>query len=415
MRRILLLVAAGALAGCGSDAPSSVDAFIHQIAVQQCAWEFRCCTDSEIQQQDGRKFSTQDGCVPYHELALEDELYVNRLAAKQGRLKLDHDKAQACEAAMMMQACNPKPGQPAHMPSMGDDPCKDVFVGATPAGQPCQLAIECEQGSHCVTDQLTPGSGVCVPYQHEGDICNDDSDCDPMVKQLYCAKQDYKCHVRAHVGEPCAYSKDAAGQPTLPLLLECDDTVGNTYCDPVTSTCKQLPGAGQPCLSPLPPGVTSSCDPDPTLHLTCRTTAGSTSGICTGLAKDGQDCSEVACDTGLYCDTSGTGYVCRPLPGLGQPCTSSGQCLAPYFCNYARSPYTCDQPAQLGQPCTNGTTCDVHLWCDTTQPTPVCKSQLADGQPCTGDEQCASDSCSVTLPRVCNPSQQPGAILCVGR
>ena len=415
MRRTSLLICSLLLPACGSDGTAAIDSFIQDVATQQCAWEFRCCTDGEIKTQDGRKFADQNGCVPYRQLSLEDELYTSRLAARQGRLRIDDKKAQACIASMMTRVCNARPGQPAPMPAMSNvDACVSVFNGVTPVGQPCQFAGECVQGSRCVTDKLTPGSGVCVPYQKENEICNADGDCDPSVAQLYCAKQDFKCHVRAKLGDKCAYTTDSASRSSLPLLLECDASVGNIYCDPASSTCKQLPGAGQPCLSPPPPGVSASCDPDPRLHLVCRTTTGSTSGVCMGPAKQGEDCSNVACDTGLYCASATGARTCQLLPTLGQSCSTAGQCATPYFCNFAKSPATCDQPAQLNQPCSNGSVCDVGLYCDTTQPTALCKSKLADGASCMSSLECSSDDCSATSPRVCVPAQQ-GGVLCIGR
>jgi hypothetical protein len=242
--------------------------------------------------------------------------------------------------------------------------------------------MECEKGAHCVFNKLTPTTGVCEPYQKQGDICNTNTDCDPTVTQLYCAQVDWKCHVRAKLGEKCAYTIDAAGEA---------------------------------CLSPPPPGVFSSCDPDPKLHLTCRVTGTSSAGVCQGLAKNGEDCTSIACDTGLYCDSStGTTRTCKPLPTLNESCATSGQCATPYFCNFNKSPATCDQPAQLNQPCTNGSICDVGLWCDQTVATPLCKAKLGDGSACTSSLQCLSNDCDATTPRVCNPSP-PGAVLCVGR
>jgi Dickkopf-like protein len=417
MKRLLFVPCLFFIA-CGSDNSAGIDSFIEDIATQQCAWEFRCCTDAEIKAQDGRKYGTQDACVPYRKLALQDELFMSMLAARQSRLRLDHDKAKVCLDAMMAQACNPKPNQPTPMPSMESmTACNEVFVGTTRVAEPCQFAMECEKGAHCVFNKATPGAGVCVPYQKEGDICNATADCDPSVTNLYCAPQDFKCHIRARLGEKCAYTLDTAGKPTLPLLIECDTAIGNAYCDPVSSTCKQLPAAGEACLSPPPPGVTTSCDPDPKLHLTCRTTSGSSTGVCMGLAKNGEDCTSISCDAGLYCDTSsGSSRLCRPLPTLGQSCATAGQCALPYFCNFGKSPATCDQPAQLGQPCSAGTICDVTLWCDTTTSpsAPTCKAKLGDGVACVSDVQCQSNDCSATSPRICNPTP-PSAVVCVGR
>jgi hypothetical protein len=231
---------------------------------------------------------------------------------------------------------------------------------------------------------------------------------------LYCAQQDFKCHTRSVLGGPCAYTLDATGQPTLPLLLECDTTAHNMYCDPVSNTCKQLPTAGQPCLTNPPPGVTDSCDPDPTLQLVCQAMPGSTSGTCTGPAKLNQPCSgQIHCDKSLYCDPMTN--VCLALPTLNQSCASIGKCVTPYFCNFNKNPATCDQLAQAGQPCTNGTMCDVNLFCDTTAPTmPVCRQLLADGSPCMGSFECLSHICTGVTNRVCAPSVTP-VIMCSGR
>src|SRR6476620_11311155 len=148
MKRILITCSL-LFAACGSDNTSGIDDFVQSIATQQCAWEFRCCTDAEINAQDGRKFTKQDDCIPYRKLALQDELYSSMLAARQGRMRLDHDQAQACLAMMMSMSCTPKPNQPATPPSMQVDACAGVFVGITPVGQPCQFALECEKGAHC--------------------------------------------------------------------------------------------------------------------------------------------------------------------------------------------------------------------------------------------------------------------------
>ena len=86
MKRILLLCSL-LLPACGSDNTAGIDDFIETIATQQCGWEFRCCTDTEIKAQDGRKFTAQDDCVPYRKLALQDELYSSMLAARQGRMR----------------------------------------------------------------------------------------------------------------------------------------------------------------------------------------------------------------------------------------------------------------------------------------------------------------------------------------
>jgi hypothetical protein len=178
---------------CGNDA-GEVERFIADLANETCAWQFRCCTDAEIWSSDGRKYTTQDACVPYAQLELQKQLYLDRLAAREGRVRVDRAKADACIAQLAEKACNPKPGMSVPMQNpMEMDGCRDVLVGSTPPGSACIAARECQKGSRCVGDATTVGRGVCVPYQQEGDICNSDADCDPDVPSLYCSQKDCGC------------------------------------------------------------------------------------------------------------------------------------------------------------------------------------------------------------------------------
>jgi hypothetical protein len=412
MRKNLALLAL-VLAGCGNNT-GDVDDFIQNVATAQCAWEFRCCKDAEIKQQDGRKFANMDDCVPYHKLTLQNQWYLDRLAASQSRLKVDTDKAAACLDQMNGMVCNPKPGDPPIMVDpMMMDACATVFVGATPVGNECVYTHECVDGARCVGDADAVGRGVCVPYQEEGDICNDDTDCDPAHKELYCAKLDYHCHNRAQVGQKCMV--DTTTSPAT-VLLECDTTVGHVFCDPGTSTCRKLPGNGDACLSsPLPPGVTSTCNPDPTLMLTCDTSAGEP-GVCRAPGMLGDDCTNRACATGLYCSSSSR--TCAALPDFGQQCaTASYQCKKPYFCNTQKSPAVCDQPASVGEDCSQ-TPCDTGLYCKPS--TFVCTAQLPDGAVCTGSpfNECVSEQCSfgtTGTQKTCQPTVNTVAVQCSGR
>jgi hypothetical protein len=406
MKRLSYLVLL-TFAGCGSGAGSTVavDDFIQSMAASQCEWEFRCCNDAEIMALDGNKFSVSGQCTPYRALALQTQLYIDRLAAAEGRLKVDPIQAEACLGQMQARACNPRDGEtPVETDPMAMDECAHVFIGTTSIGHECVYTNECERGSRCISDTAAVGRGVCVPYQNVGDICNVDNDCDPGVKNIYCSKADYHCHTRGAFGQPCQYTTDASGKnPTLPLLLECDSTIGNLYCDPIGSTCKQLPVDGDPCIYPLPPGVSSQCNPDPKLQLVCDHGSGSGSGsgsggICRAPAGVGQSCQSLACAKDLYCDTSVT-YKCKALPGLGQVCSTTGyRCAEPYFCAYNSSSaeYLCDQPAAIGEPCVSPSrTCDVDAYCDSSE-TGDCQAKRADGASCTSSIQCESSSCGFT-------------------
>lgn len=204
--RILALAGALALAGCGpatDDDTIRLDRFIVEVAARECAWEFRCCTDAEIKAREDRRFSDEHGCVPYRALGLQAQLYTARLAARQRRLRLDEQKAQACLAMLDARACNPRPGRAAPLSPPASDACVDFFDGATPAGEACIFAGECADGARCVMDARVRGTGVCVPYQRQGEVCNAGADCDPGLR-----------------------------------------------CDPATSTCQPPPDGGVPSSPP---------------------------------------------------------------------------------------------------------------------------------------------------------------------
>jgi hypothetical protein len=414
MGRRALLVCALTAAGCGSPDTGSVDKFVNALAAAQCAWEFRCCTDAEIMQQEMNKFKDQATCVQFHQLSLEDTLYAERLAVHQSRVTVDGTQADACAAEQMNKACNSPTGTTMPPPPGTVDPCTLVFKGATPVGSECQFATECVKGAHCVPTGASGGQGVCVPYQEEKQICNASSDCDPSVSNLYCAKQDFQCHLRAPVGGACAYTIDpTSGMPTTPLLLECDTSTGQIYCDPASMTCKNLPASGEACLTaPLPPGVFSGCG----AGLVCDMPAGM-GGTCRGPGKLGDDCTRIACDATamLYCDRSVTPNTCKALPSLGEQCqAASFQCAKPYYCSQAMVPYVCAAPAQLGAPCSGTILCDTTLYCDTTTAMPTCKSKLPDGSACTQSKVCLSNLCSFTgTTGTCVSS--PVTVQCIGR
>ena len=409
------IAAAAVLAGCGSGGNTgAVDDFIKSYATAQCAWQFRCCTDAEITQQEMGKFTDQATCVQFAELALQNTHYAEKLAVREGRISVDSAQASACVAEQQNKACNAAAGAPPPPPPTPGtvDPCTLVFKGVTAVGDACQFANECIKGAHCVATGAG-AEGVCVPYQEEKQICNMTSDCDPTVANLYCAKQDFQCHLRSPLGGPCAFTIDmASGMPTLPLKLECDNSTGvSLYCDPTSSTCQSLPGSGQACLMPpLPPGVGSTC----AAGLVCDSGAGG-SNTCRGPGMVGDDCTRIACTSTLYCDRSIVPSTCKDLPSLGEQCSASGQrCATPYYCNTSVAPAICAQPAQLGDPCSFTIRCDpTTLYCDTAAAMPACKMKLPDGATCTGGQMCQSNNCTFTTGgQVCGPSTM---VQCAGR
>jgi hypothetical protein len=412
----LLACAVAAFGGCGGPDTAAVDHFVTALAAAQCQWEFRCCTDAEIMQQEMNKFKDEATCEEFHQLALENTLYSDRLAVRQGRVTVDSKQAQACLDQQNAKMCNPAPGSPPPTPTAPGtvDPCTQVFSGATSVGDECQFANECKKGAHCVPTGASGGQGVCVPFQQEKEICNTSADCDPSVANLYCARQDFTCHLRSPVGGPCAYTIDpVSGMPATPLLLECDNSTNQVFCEPTSMTCKSLPAAGEACLTaPLPPGVNSVCAPG----LVCDMPGG-TGGTCRGPGAVGDDCTRIACGTSLYCDRTMVPNTCKALPTLGEQCQAAGfQCAKPYYCNTTTPPYVCAAPAQLDQPCPGVTQCDATLYCDTTTTPamPTCKSRLPDGTVCTQSKQCLSSFCNFTgVSGTCAASGV--AVQCIGR
>jgi hypothetical protein len=415
--RAIFLTCALAISGCGGDT-GAVDDFISKMAQAQCQWQYRCCTDAEIKQQTMGKYMDEPTCEKFAQLALQQQFDLQRLGVSQGRLTVDKAAVDACVAEQAMKACNPPPGTTPPPNPMGEctmDPCLTMFKGSTGANQACLIPDECAKGSHCV-GAGNGTEGVCQPFQEENQICNSSSDCDPLVCNLYCAHQDFQCHVRSPLGGPCAYTIDpVTGNPIAPLLIECDPgDKNNVFCDPGSSTCQQLPGAGQPCLVPAPPGVFSSCDPDPTLELFCdqATMTCKAPGMVGDPCTTSQQCSRNAM---LYCDRTTTPGKCAALPTLGQSCSQTGQCQMPYFCNFSKSPIVCDQPAQLGQACSFQQSCATGLYCATNNANPTCMSQLATGSPCTSSQMCLSGFCQFTTGGMGVCGQGTVSVMCIGR
>ncbi len=392
-----ITLVAATVAGCGNGGNTgAVDDYIKSLATAQCAWEFRCCTDAEIQQQEMGKFKDQATCVQYAELQLQNQHYIDKLAVRQGRVTVDSAQATACIAEQQGLMCNSATGMTTPPMTPGSvDPCTLVFKGATAVGDACLFANECVKGAHCVPT-ASGAEGVCVPYQEESQICNTSTDCDPTVFNLYCAKKDFTCHLRSAAGGPCAYTIDpATNMPTTPLTLECDNSTGmSLFCDPTSMTCQTFPGAGQPCLMPpLPPGVFTQC----AAGLVCDTGGTNT---CRGPGMVGDDCTRIACASTLYCDRTVTPNTCKALPSLGEQCGSATnfECAKPYYCNdfTGAPPYLCAAPAQLGEMCSGTIPCDPSLYCDTTTTTRTCKAKLPAGSTCMQSIQCQSGFCNFT-------------------
>jgi hypothetical protein len=322
MKRLLLAVVA--LTGCGTDT-HNIDTFIGSMAAELCAWEFNCCTDSEIQAKEGKRFADERSCADYRALDLEYELYLNRIAAQRGLVQLDAGSVTSCLATLKARtnACNvvvPKYGG-VPLP----DACNQAFVGKTAAGDACEFGGECAPGSRCITSGSV---GVCVPYQKEGEPCNYSYDCDPAVAQLYCATYDYRCHLRAKLGDPCVLTTNVVGQPMVGA--ECDNPSGDIYCNATVGVCMRYVGPGGAC-SAMPQLGSQPYQCNPAFGLTCL--VGS---VDNGYCVTNPACGVCAADQ--YCNT--TLVACQPKLDDGAPCTSDASCKS-NSCPYSSTKQVC--------------------------------------------------------------------------
>jgi hypothetical protein len=380
----VLVFAVGGCSG-GRGAITTVDALVDSTAKAYCSWQFKCCAVPEILSMTTR-YVTEDECVPYLKLELGDLLASTSLAVDGRRQALDPAAAAACVDQLSAQACNGAAQLGALLPST--PACAHVFTGRVAAGAACQAIADCAAGSHCLFPQLgstsppdpitglfgdlTTVSGVCTPFQPPGGICNTSDDCDAAAG-LHCRSSDYRCGPFAQAGEACAVSLVGPGVPGTGGN-DCDSAAG-LYCDignalimgpggpSAQGICRPSPRDGEPCVPPQPfQTVSSLCDPDPTLRLSCVGSGFNGNGICETAAKVGDACGGSGlppCDSGLVCSVSISGAIgaCAAAPGQGQPCTILGECLDPAVCNPATK--VCDLPGVLraGDVCGANTDC----------------------------------------------------------
>ena len=93
--------------------------------------------------QEMGKYKDQATCVQFHELALEDAHYAEKLAVRQGRIKVDGAQASACLTAQNALACHPAPGSP------------EFCITCTPATRPCSALSMPATGAFATTDEST--------------------------------------------------------------------------------------------------------------------------------------------------------------------------------------------------------------------------------------------------------------------
>lgn len=351
-----------ALAGCPSDPPPTQDGGVdagvtlspvemcERIAVARCNLIQRCYAGFADEPVADCKLLEQTRClVTYTALKPSFEA---------GNVEIDVARVLACEERMATSACAPTfpPGYASSVASPFQD-CEittGLLTGKVPAGEPCNEAVECVDGTVCVK----PGgvcTGTCSTYPLEGEPCG--FGCAPG---LYCddkgteATFDDRCAAPKGLNEPCTSS------------LECEPDL---WCDGV---CKQRGSAGDPCR--FDPNRLSTCQP--------------------GLA----------CDVLPYVDQEGTCITPHPISG---PCWFHWSCAPGLVCHdldldefpmaTPPQPGTCDVPLGAGDPCfftpyatflgdtcLPGTTCGVENRCEIR---PVLGEACnPETQPCAGQD-----------------------------
>jgi hypothetical protein len=193
-------------------------------------------------------------------------------------------------------------------------------------------ALSCEVPTQPSYDELCP---LYHGTLREGDACFVvslvESDCD---RGLYCIAgicRDPSRTAFGRVDEPC----DRGGL--------CDEGL---VC--LDALCHRRPGAGEPCLS-----------------YNCNDESYCDAGFCEALPGPGERCDTTGqCLPGSFCrfDPVDGVSVCQATGDVGDPCTGHRQCLS------GNCPAGfCEEPADVGDPCGSQLPCGPDLLCDAGQ------------------------------------------------
>jgi hypothetical protein len=82
-----------------------------------------------------------------------------------------------------------------------DNACRFQWYGQAGPGEPCRDVWHCQRGLGC---QIEGTSGICIELPGEGESCGESTVCQPGG--FYCSYDDWICHSRVGLGEPCERS-----------------------------------------------------------------------------------------------------------------------------------------------------------------------------------------------------------------
>lgn len=188
-----------------------------------------------------------------------------------GAVEYDGSAAQSCVGALRAGECD------GLAPALSDvEACREMFRGSTKVGDACLADGECEDGAFC-DRSLCDGEDACC-----GGVCSREpvraaigEDCSQRacVEGAYCDEGGEdgddalpRCRARRDNGEDCTSSRECKdgqrcsgeGEEGKCYILakvgeRCNPDLDvacrslDAWCDPATSTCVRLPGAGEPC------------------------------------------------------------------------------------------------------------------------------------------------------------------------
>lgn len=280
-------------------------------------------------------------------------------AVADGAIGFDPVGAQACLTAFDDLECTPDFNTLAMA-------CISGFVGLVPNGEPCEHHEACVSGHFCDTSEGCAGS--CGPMVTVGDACSDPAACSDGSS---CVQG--TCQLPAGDGEDCG-----GGGVGCEVGLYCDGANGargrcrvfNGELVGENRACKidggPLCEEGLACVTV----ILNELIPIPELR-------------CRPKVSEGEECAPgfpEHCADGLYCaDTNIMSFppdldgVCRPIPGVDEPCGSAPAfevCGPELVCDGG----TCRPRSELGSACRADTTC---------------YSGKCTGQVCVTDDLCA--------------------------
>ena len=292
-----------------------------------------------------------------------------------------------------------------------------IVAGRCEAGSCTAQNKDCDDSVECTVDSCAPETGCVNTEKTEGCSvveCTAAFECVDILLSSACKKADCidsKCVVVNLDGDACApqggtnlclEGGSCVDGDCIATAKDCDDGVECTLdtCDPATGECSSEPQgedcgddklcttdeeclAGEFCDKGLIPVIGEDlCKPQKADGVFCTGDNQCTSGTCGGCISVGESLQSGWCYTA---ETKAVGQLCK----VDQECTS-GSCSA-----------TCPLPGPGACECQLDSDCQAGEWCDLGAFGGLgqneCKAKKGECQSCDTNNQCLSDSCSISF------------------